>query len=161
MIVPVVVTLLATAVNPCVLLEARDIARVLGWSVAAGTVRAYRLPGGAGKMCTFEGRDGTVLVTVPSKGTGLPVNDLTSDLGAARTPLHDVRSGCAGGTRARFGDRPSSAGATMASACSPSMRNSPMRCKCVSSSGRSSHICRGTDKDGLLHRCTRPSRPHP
>ncbi len=68
MIVPVVVTLLATAVNPCVLLEARDIARVLGWSVAAGTVRAYRLPGGAGKMCTFEGRDGTVLVTVPSEG---------------------------------------------------------------------------------------------
>jgi hypothetical protein len=36
------------------------------------------------------GRDGSVIVTIPSKGTGLPVNDLTSDLGALRTPLHEA-----------------------------------------------------------------------
>jgi hypothetical protein len=59
-------------------------------SVVAGAVRSYRLPSGAGKMCTFDGRDGTVIVTIPSKGTGLPVNDLTSDLGALRSPLHDA-----------------------------------------------------------------------
>jgi hypothetical protein len=89
--VPLVLGLASGATDPCALLDAQDVARVLGWSVVAAAVRSYRLPSGAGKMCTFDGRDGTVIVTIPSKGTGLPVNDLTSDLGALRSPLHDAR----------------------------------------------------------------------
>ena len=91
MIAPLIVALLTRVANPCALLEPHDIARVLGWTVAPGTVRSYALPGGSGKMCTFDGRDGTVIVTIPSRGSGLPVNDLTSDLGTERTPLHDAR----------------------------------------------------------------------
>lgn len=90
MIAPLVIALLSRISDPCVLLDPHDIARVLGWTVTSGALRSYALPGGAGKMCTFDGRDGTVIVTIPSKGTGLPVNDLTSDLGTQRTPLHDA-----------------------------------------------------------------------
>lgn len=90
MIVLFVLALASRVTNPCSLLEPQDIARVLGWTVCPGAVRSYRLPNGAGKMCSFEGREGTVLVTLPAKGTGLPVNDVTSDLGAVRTPLHDA-----------------------------------------------------------------------
>jgi hypothetical protein len=82
--------LVGAPTDPCSLLDSRDVARVLGWSVTAGTTRSYELAGGNGKMCVFEGREGTVIVTIPSKGTGLPTNDLTSDLGAVRSPLHDV-----------------------------------------------------------------------
>ena len=89
MITPLVLALATRAVNPCLLLEPQEITHVLGWTVGSGALRAYALPGGAGKMCTFDGRDGTVIVTIPSKGTGLPVNDLTGDLGTIRTPLHD------------------------------------------------------------------------
>jgi hypothetical protein len=89
MIAPLIIALLSRVADPCALLAPQDIARVLGWTVTSGAVRSYALPGGSGKMCTFEGRDGTVIVTIPSKGTGLPVNDLTSDLGTQRTPLHD------------------------------------------------------------------------
>lgn len=89
MFAPIVIAIMQIA-NPCLLLAPHDIARVLGWTVTTGPARTYGLPGGAGKMCTFAGREGTVIVTVPTKGTGLPVNDLTSDLGSVRTPLHDA-----------------------------------------------------------------------
>jgi hypothetical protein len=90
MVVPLLLALVTGVTNPCSLLDVGDIARVLGWTVVSGGIRSYHLPSGAGKMCTFEGRDGTVIVTIPSKGTGLPVNDLTTDLGTLRTPLHDA-----------------------------------------------------------------------
>jgi hypothetical protein len=90
MLAAVVLALVSGVSNPCLLLDAQDIARILGWSVTAGAVRSYALPGGAGKMCTFEGREGTVIVTIPSKGSGLPANDSTSDLGTVRRPLHDA-----------------------------------------------------------------------
>jgi hypothetical protein len=90
MLAPLVLALTTGATNPCSLLDVQDIARVLGWAVVSGEVRTYNLPSGAGKMCAFEGRDGTVIVTIPSKGTGLPVNDLSSNLDTVRSPLHDA-----------------------------------------------------------------------
>jgi hypothetical protein len=91
MIAAVLAALATSATDPCSLLEAGDILRVLGWTVVPAGARSYELPGGGGKMCTFDGRDGTVIVTIPSKGTGLPDADTTSDLGTARTPLHDAK----------------------------------------------------------------------
>ncbi len=90
MLVAAILAVSSSVVNPCALLETGEIARVLGWAVIAQPMRSYQLPGGAGKLCAFDGRDGTVIVTIPSKGTGIPVNDATSDLGTSRTPMHDA-----------------------------------------------------------------------
>ncbi|MGD0473708.1 MAG: hypothetical protein ABSB70_10880 [Candidatus Velthaea sp.] len=82
-------------------------------------------------------------------GTGLPVNDLTSDLGAARTPLHDAYGL---GVPAELGrdsaivhERGRDYGISVQPIDAQFADEMQMR----------------TDKDGLLHRCTRPSRPHP
>ena len=70
--------------NPCALLTPGDIERVIGWTVTRGVAKTYSLPGTSGTLCTFDGRDGSVVVTVTARGGGLPVNGATNGLSIGR-----------------------------------------------------------------------------
>jgi hypothetical protein len=62
---------------PCSLVTRADVARVLRWSVPRGHESAYHLPQSNGARCTYEAREGSVLVVVPSSGSSfLQNNDL-------------------------------------------------------------------------------------
>jgi hypothetical protein len=68
---------LAAVPNPCALVTRRDVARVLRWTVPAGSESAYHLPQSSGERCTYEAQAGSVLVVVPNSGSSfLQNNDL-------------------------------------------------------------------------------------
>ena len=78
---------LATAIDdPCALLSRTDIRNVFAWNVGAGVRKDYRLPaaGAYGSLCTYDSRDGSVVVTIGHGGAGLPNNDATNGLAPIR-----------------------------------------------------------------------------
>lgn len=79
--------LLASALDdPCALLTRADIRNVFAWNVGAGVRKAFHLPAANanGTLCTYDSRDGSVVVTIGQGGAGLPNNDATSGLAPIR-----------------------------------------------------------------------------
>lgn len=78
---------LAVALNdPCALLSRTDIASVFGWHVDPGVRKTFHLPaaGANGELCSYDGRSGSVVVTIGHAGAGLPNNDATNGLAPIR-----------------------------------------------------------------------------
>ena len=65
---------------PCALLSREQISLVLQWHVERGVARDYHLPLGSGSLCSFEGRDGSVVVTVAPGGSGVPKSESMAGL---------------------------------------------------------------------------------
>jgi len=72
--------------NPCALLRRQDIHATFGWNVGVGVRKSYHLPAAnaSGELCTYDSRDGSVVVTIGHGGAGLPNNDATNGLAPIR-----------------------------------------------------------------------------
>ncbi len=83
---PMILLLASALDDPCALLSRADIRNVFAWNVAAGVRREYRLPAANayGSLCTYDSRDGSVVVTIGHGGSGLPNNDATNGLAPIR-----------------------------------------------------------------------------
>lgn len=84
-----VILALAAAIdieNPCALLARQDIRDAFGWNVSTGVRKSYRLPAtnAYGELCTYDSRDGSIVVTIGHGGAGLPNNDATNGLAPIR-----------------------------------------------------------------------------
>ena len=55
--------------GPCAYVTRADIVAVLHWSAGSGREVPYRLPQARGTICRYESPEGTVLVTVPERGS--------------------------------------------------------------------------------------------
>lgn len=79
--------LLASAIDdPCALLTRTDIHEVFAWNVDPGVRKEFHLPAANanGALCTYDSRDGSVVVTIGHGGAGLPNNDATDGLAPIR-----------------------------------------------------------------------------
>ncbi len=65
----------AAATSPCALVTKADVVRTLHWTVDNGREVAYRLPQTSGEICRYESGDGTILVTVPDRGSSFFQNN--------------------------------------------------------------------------------------
>lgn len=65
----------ALAPSPCRLVREGDVVRVLHWNVRPGSVLEYHLPQTSGVLCKYEAPEGTVLVTVPDRGSSFFQNN--------------------------------------------------------------------------------------
>ncbi|GAC1304923.1 MAG: hypothetical protein NVSMB19_16100 [Vulcanimicrobiaceae bacterium] len=55
--------------GPCSLVHRSDIVAVLHWDVRRTRESTYHLPQARGALCRYEAAEGTVLVTVPDRGS--------------------------------------------------------------------------------------------
>ncbi len=65
---PIVLAALAAA-GPCDLVRRADVVATLHWDVRAVRESVYHLPQARGSLCRYETTEGTVLVTVPERGS--------------------------------------------------------------------------------------------
>lgn len=72
--------------DPCAVLTRADIRTVFAWSVGAGVRKEFHLPAAnaSGSLCTYDSRDGSVVVTIGYGGNGLPNNEATNGLAPLR-----------------------------------------------------------------------------
>lgn len=57
------------ATGPCAYVTRADIVAILHWDPNAGREIPYRLPQARGAICRYEAPEGTVLVTLPERGS--------------------------------------------------------------------------------------------
>ncbi|GAC1310019.1 MAG: hypothetical protein NVSMB21_17290 [Vulcanimicrobiaceae bacterium] len=55
--------------GPCAYVTRADVVALLHWGSGTGREVAYRLPQARGAVCRYEASEGTVLVTVPERGS--------------------------------------------------------------------------------------------
>ncbi len=90
-----IVSLQMTAAAPwgaCSLITKADIQRVLHWPVNAMSDEPYHIAASSGRVCTYESRDGSVIVTLPETGSAfLGTNPLVEpELNGQMVKVHGV-----------------------------------------------------------------------
>lgn len=58
-----------SAIGPCDLVKRSEVVATLHWTVSAVHESTYRLPQARGALCRYEADEGTVLVTMPERGS--------------------------------------------------------------------------------------------
>lgn len=66
--IPIFVAAVAAA-GPCAYVTRADVFAIVHWNVGTGREIAYHLPQARGTLCRYESTEGTVLVTVPDRGS--------------------------------------------------------------------------------------------
>ena len=71
----VLVLAVAVPAGPCALVTRNDIRHVLHWTVRSSHDSSYHLPQTSGSLCTYDAEEGTLLVTVPDRGSSFFQNN--------------------------------------------------------------------------------------
>jgi len=78
--------------DACTLITKADIQRVLRWQVNSMSDEPYHIAASSGTVCTYETRDGSVIVTLPEAGSAfLGTNPLVEpELNGQMVKVHGV-----------------------------------------------------------------------